>query len=137
MTREEFIEQECKMCGTQRCYGEEYCGEYQRKVLKKMEYSHPEASVTVKTKIIDSDEEFNDKALIRTLRYQLEQKEKQLEQTEVVVARKIFAELDQSYYYPEGKQGSYIVIYPERLNELKKKYFKNCLSFDFEYNKHL
>lgn len=32
MTREEFIEQKCHYCGTQRCYGEEYCGEFQRKV---------------------------------------------------------------------------------------------------------
>ena len=32
MTREEFIEQKCKYCGSQRCYGEEYCDEYQRKV---------------------------------------------------------------------------------------------------------
>ena len=28
----EFIEQKCHYCGTQRCYGEEYCGEFQRKV---------------------------------------------------------------------------------------------------------
>ena len=34
MTKEEFVEQECKMCGTQRCYGEEYCGKYQRMVLE-------------------------------------------------------------------------------------------------------
>ena len=33
MTREEFIELHCKMCGTQRCYGEEYCGLYKRYVL--------------------------------------------------------------------------------------------------------
>lgn len=32
MTREEFIEQKCQYCGSQRCYGEEYCDEYQRKV---------------------------------------------------------------------------------------------------------
>ena len=33
MTREEFIEQHCRLCGTQRCYGEEYCAEYQEKVM--------------------------------------------------------------------------------------------------------
>ncbi len=33
MTHEEFLEQYCTMCGTQRCYGEEYCGLYQRYVL--------------------------------------------------------------------------------------------------------
>ena len=32
MTHEEFIEQECRLCGTQRCYGEEYCGKYQKMV---------------------------------------------------------------------------------------------------------
>ena len=34
MTKEEFIEQECRLCGTQRCYGEEYCGKYQRMVIE-------------------------------------------------------------------------------------------------------
>ena len=33
MTHEEFIEQHCRLCGTQRCYGEEYCAEYQEKVM--------------------------------------------------------------------------------------------------------
>ena len=33
MTQEEFIELHCKMCGTQRCYGIEYCGLYKRYVL--------------------------------------------------------------------------------------------------------
>ena len=33
MTHEEFIEQHCTLCGSQRCYGEEYCGLYQRYVL--------------------------------------------------------------------------------------------------------
>lgn len=33
MTPEDFRELHCKMCGTQRCYGEEYCGLYQRYVL--------------------------------------------------------------------------------------------------------
>ena len=33
MTHEEFLDQFCTMCGTQRCYGEEYCGLYQRYVL--------------------------------------------------------------------------------------------------------
>ncbi len=37
MTKEEFIEQECTLCGTQRCYGEEYCGKYQRMVLEEPE----------------------------------------------------------------------------------------------------
>ena len=32
MTHEEFIEQECRLCGSQRCYGEEYCGKYQKMV---------------------------------------------------------------------------------------------------------
>ena len=32
MTHEEFIEQECRLCGTQRCYGEAYCGKYQKMV---------------------------------------------------------------------------------------------------------
>ena len=94
MTREEFIEQKCQYCGSQRCYGEEYCDEYQRKVLKKMEYTHPDAIVVKKINIVNSDEEFNDKVLIRTLRYQLEQKDKQLEQAEAETAKKIFDELD-------------------------------------------
>lgn len=33
MTREEFIEQHCRFCGSQRCYGEEYCVLYQEEVL--------------------------------------------------------------------------------------------------------
>lgn len=32
MTHDEFIEQECRLCGSQRCYGEEYCGKYQKMV---------------------------------------------------------------------------------------------------------
>jgi hypothetical protein len=34
MTREEFIEKHCRLCGSQRCYGEEYCAEYQEKVME-------------------------------------------------------------------------------------------------------
>ncbi len=33
MTPEEFIKQYCTLCGSQRCYGTEYCGNYQRFVL--------------------------------------------------------------------------------------------------------
>ena len=34
MTDKEFEEQYCHNCGTQRCYGVEYCGLYQRFVLR-------------------------------------------------------------------------------------------------------
>lgn len=50
MTREEFIEQYCTLCGTQRCYGEEYCGKYQQEVLKKIEYSHEDSNLSVRQK---------------------------------------------------------------------------------------
>lgn len=33
MTHEEFLDQLCRTCGSQRCYGEEYCGLYKRYVL--------------------------------------------------------------------------------------------------------
>ena len=33
MTHKDFLDQYCTMCGTQRCYGEDYCGLYQRYVL--------------------------------------------------------------------------------------------------------
>lgn len=33
MTRDEFIQQECYYCGTQRCYDVELCHKYQRLVL--------------------------------------------------------------------------------------------------------
>ena len=33
MTHEEFLDKYCNLCGTQRCYGEEYCGLYQHYVL--------------------------------------------------------------------------------------------------------
>ena len=52
MTREDFIEQYCRLCGSQRCYGEEYCTEYQEKVMgvpnefRKMLSNKPEAFPT-------------------------------------------------------------------------------------------
>lgn len=33
MTKEEFVKEYCTLCGTQRCYGEEYCGKYRELVL--------------------------------------------------------------------------------------------------------
>ena len=45
MTKEEFIEQECKMCGTQRCYGEECCGKYQKMVVAKEPEAMPAETI--------------------------------------------------------------------------------------------
>ena len=33
MTHDEFVEKECRLCGTQRCYGVDYCGKYKTEVL--------------------------------------------------------------------------------------------------------
>ena len=33
MTYEEFVEKECNLCGSQRCYGVDYCGKYKTEVL--------------------------------------------------------------------------------------------------------
>ena len=33
MTYEEFVEKECHLCGSQRCYGVDYCGKYKTEVL--------------------------------------------------------------------------------------------------------
>ena len=33
MTHDEFVEKECRLCGTQRCYGVDYCGKYKKEVL--------------------------------------------------------------------------------------------------------
>lgn len=38
------------------------------------------------------------------------------------VAREIFEEILKTAYYPYGKNGDTIVVYPERIAELKKKY---------------
>ena len=33
MTHDEFVENECHLCGSQRCYGVDYCGKYKKEVL--------------------------------------------------------------------------------------------------------
>lgn len=33
MTHDEFVEKECHLCGSQRCYGVDYCGKYKKEVL--------------------------------------------------------------------------------------------------------
>lgn len=33
MMHDEFIEKECRLCGSQRCYGVDYCGKYKKEVL--------------------------------------------------------------------------------------------------------
>lgn len=33
MTHDEFVEKECHSCGSQRCYGVDYCGKYKEEVL--------------------------------------------------------------------------------------------------------
>ena len=33
ITHDEFVEKECYLCGTQRCYGIDYCGKYKTEVL--------------------------------------------------------------------------------------------------------
>lgn len=33
MTHDEFVEKECHLCGSQRCYGVDYCGKYKTEVL--------------------------------------------------------------------------------------------------------